>query len=86
MSPYKTAHYKWYQEHWRPNAAIVDGDNLTPNAAGVAYMKLFQETFRFQAIFVKKLISKSPANTFKKYVGVELKVSFSAIIIRAKMN
>jgi len=37
----------WDKAHWRPNAAIVNGDNLTPNAAGAAYIKLFHETLRF---------------------------------------
>jgi hypothetical protein len=36
----------WDKAHWRPTAAIVNGDNLTPNAAGAAYIKLFQETLR----------------------------------------
>ena len=26
--------------HWKPKAAIVDGDNLTPNLAGEAYLRL----------------------------------------------
>jgi hypothetical protein len=37
----------WDKSHWRPNAAIVNGDNLVPNAAGAAYIKLYHETFRF---------------------------------------
>ena len=36
----------WDQEHWRPNAAIANGDDVTPNAAGAAYIKLFHETLR----------------------------------------
>ena len=36
----------WDREHWCPNAAIANGDNVTPNVAGLAYMNLFQETFR----------------------------------------
>lgn len=30
----------WDQAHWKPGAAIVNGDDLTPNAAGEAYMRL----------------------------------------------
>jgi len=30
----------WDQAHWKPEAAIVNGDDLKPNAAGEAYMKL----------------------------------------------
>jgi endo-1,4-beta-xylanase len=40
----------WDQAHWRPNAAIVNGDNLVPNAAGAAYIKLYHETFRFNIL------------------------------------
>ena len=28
-----------FQSHWKPEAAIVNGDSLTPNAAGEAYLK-----------------------------------------------
>jgi hypothetical protein len=44
----------WDKAHWRPNAAIVNGDNLTPNAAGAAYIKLFHETLRFFITFLFK--------------------------------
>ncbi len=37
----------WDKAHWRPNAAIVNGDNFELNAAGAAYIKLYHETFRF---------------------------------------
>jgi len=30
----------WDQAHWRPDAAIVNGDDMEPNAAGEAYMRL----------------------------------------------
>ncbi len=46
----------WDKAHWRPNAAIVNGDNLTPNAAGAAYIKLFHETLRFKKIYFLQII------------------------------
>ena len=29
----------WNKAHWKPDAAIVDGDDLVPNLAGEAYMR-----------------------------------------------
>ena len=29
-----------FKSHWKPEAAIVNGDELTPNAAGEAYLRL----------------------------------------------
>ena len=52
----------WDKAHWRPNAAIVNGDNLTPNAAGAAYIKLFHETLRFF-----KFISLQKSITMQMY-------------------
>ena len=33
----------WDQAHWRPQAAIVNGDQLTPNSAGEAYLRLMHQ-------------------------------------------
>ena len=29
----------WNKAHWKPDAAIVDGDDLVPNLAGEAYIR-----------------------------------------------
>merc|ERR1719186_516481 len=36
----------WDKAHWRPGAAIVNGDDLTPNLAGEAYLRLMHEEWR----------------------------------------
>ena len=33
----------WDSAHWRPQAAITQGDDVTPNEAGEAYMRLMHE-------------------------------------------
>ena len=33
----------WDSAHWRPQAAIAEGDNVTPNEAGEAYIRLMHE-------------------------------------------
>ena len=33
----------WDSAHWRPQAAIAEGDNVTPNEAGQAYIRLMHE-------------------------------------------
>ena len=38
------------QAHWKPDAAIVNGDSLEPNAAGEAYMRLVHEEWNSGAM------------------------------------
>ena len=33
----------WDSAHWRPQAAIAEGDTVTPNQAGEAYIRLLHE-------------------------------------------
>ena len=33
----------WDSAHWRPQAAIAEGDVVTPNQAGEAYIRLMHE-------------------------------------------
>ena len=33
----------WDSAHWRPQAAIAEGDNVTPNEAGEAYIRLMHK-------------------------------------------
>ena len=33
----------WDSAHWRPQAAIAEGDAVTPNQAGQAYIRLMHE-------------------------------------------
>ncbi|XP_059087514.1 anti-sigma-I factor RsgI6-like [Tigriopus californicus] len=41
----------WDQAHWRPDAAIAYGDDVTPNEAGYAYMDLYQNSYRTNDAF-----------------------------------
>ena len=36
----------WDGRHWRPAAAIANGPDVTPNAAGLAYMNLYHNTLQ----------------------------------------
>ena len=40
----------WDKAHWKPDAAIVNGDNFEINKAGEAYIRLFHEKFRTNQI------------------------------------
>ena len=33
----------WDSAHWRPQAAIAEGEDVTPNEAGEAYIRLIHE-------------------------------------------
>ena len=33
----------WDSAHWRPQAAIAEGEDVTPNKAGEAYIRLIHE-------------------------------------------
>ena len=33
----------WDSAHWRPQAAIAEGESVTPNEAGEAYIRLLHE-------------------------------------------
>ena len=36
----------WDSAHWRPQAAIAEGDAVTPNQAGEAYIRLLHEVMQ----------------------------------------
>ena len=46
----------WDSSHWRPQAAIAEGDAVSPNQAGEAYIRLLHEVM---------------PNATEKYLGVK---------------
>merc|ERR1712126_4142 len=59
----------WDKAHWKPDAAIVNGDDFVVNKAGEAYISLFHETFRTNLVLEPTLEGENLVFGFNGFKG-----------------
>ena len=55
--------------HWKPHAAICNGESVTPNDAGNAYMNLYHNTFQTHVNVKPELNGDQLVTKFRAFKG-----------------